>query len=88
MRSKSPDYQGDAGGIAPSSFILRGKSIQYLPKPMETLNIKAEARSLIDKLPENLTGCDLIPAIYLRQTMKSEPIRVKGIKQGKTIELL
>jgi hypothetical protein len=55
---------------------------------METLNIKEEARSLIDKLPENLTGCDLIAAIYLRQTMKSEPSRVKGIKQGKTIELL
>jgi predicted DNA-binding antitoxin AbrB/MazE fold protein len=55
---------------------------------METLNIKEEARSLIDKLPDNLTWSDLIAAIYLRQTMKSEPIRVKGIKQGKTIELL
>jgi predicted DNA-binding antitoxin AbrB/MazE fold protein len=55
---------------------------------METLNIKEEARSLIDNLPENFTWSDLIAAIYLRQTMKSEPIRVKGIKQGKTIELL
>jgi len=55
---------------------------------METLNIKEEARSLIDKLPKNFTWSDLIAAIYLRQTMKFEPIRVKGIKQGKTIELL
>ena len=55
---------------------------------MQTLNIKEEARSLIDKLPENLNWSGLIAAIYLRQTMKTEPIRVKGIKQGKTIELL
>jgi predicted DNA-binding antitoxin AbrB/MazE fold protein len=54
---------------------------------METLNIKAEARSLIDKLPDNITWYDLIAAIYLRQTMKSEPIQVKGIKQGKTVKL-
>ncbi|MCU0542888.1 MAG: DUF2281 domain-containing protein [Oscillatoriaceae cyanobacterium Prado104] len=55
---------------------------------METLNIKAEARSLIDKLPDNITWSDLIAAIYVMQTMKSEPIRVKGIKQGKTVKLL
>ena len=55
---------------------------------METINIKEEARSLIDKLRDNFTGSDLIAAIYLRQTIKSEPIRVKGIKQGKTSELL
>jgi hypothetical protein len=47
---------------------------------MQTLNIKEEARSLIDKLPENFTGSGLIAAIYLSQTMKTEPIRVKGIK--------
>ena len=54
---------------------------------METINIKEEVRSLIDRLPENFTWSDLISAIYLRQAMKSEPIQVKGIKQGKNIQL-
>ncbi|MEG5059185.1 hypothetical protein QUB60_14770 [Microcoleus sp. A2-C5] len=30
---------------------------------METINLKEEARSLIDKLPENFTWSDLISAI-------------------------
>ena len=54
---------------------------------METINLKEEVRSLIDQLPENFTWSDLISAIYLRQAMKSEPIQLKGIKQGKNIQL-
>ncbi|MCY7382211.1 MAG: hypothetical protein LH628_06450 [Microcoleus sp. CAN_BIN18] len=49
---------------------------------METINIKEEARSLIDKLPENFTWHDLMYAVYLRQTMKSDPIQGKEIKPG------
>ena len=55
---------------------------------METINLKEEIRSLIDKLPENFTWPDLISAVYLKQAMKSEPIQVKGIKQGKSIQVL
>ena len=54
---------------------------------METINLKEEVRSLIDQLPENFTWSDLISAIYLRQATKSEPIQLKGIKQGKNIQL-
>ena len=54
---------------------------------MESINLKEEVRSIIDRLPENFTWSDLISAIYLRQAMKSEPIQVKGIKQGKNIQL-
>jgi hypothetical protein len=54
---------------------------------METINLKEEVRSLIDKLPENFTWSDLISAVYLKQAMKSEPIQVKGIKQGKSIQV-
>ena len=49
---------------------------------METLNIKAEARSLIDNLPDNFTWPDLIAAIYLRQKMQSQAIQMKNIKPG------
>jgi len=52
--------------------------ILSLLKPMETINLKEEVRSLIDRLPENFTWSDLISAIYLRQAMKSEPIQVKA----------
>lgn len=55
---------------------------------METINLKEEIRNLIDKLPENFTWPDLISAVYLKQAMKSEPIQVKGIKQGKSIQVL
>ncbi|MEO9124054.1 MAG: hypothetical protein ABI262_05050, partial [Microcoleus sp.] len=54
---------------------------------METINLKEEVRSLIDRLPENFTWSDLISAIYLRQAMQSEPIQVTGIKQGKNIQI-
>jgi hypothetical protein len=54
---------------------------------METINLKEEVRNLIDRLPENFTWSDLMYAIYFRQAMKSEPIQVKGIKQGKNIQL-
>jgi hypothetical protein len=54
---------------------------------MEIINLKEEVRSLIDRLPENFTWSDLISAIYIRQAMTSEPIQVKGIKQGKNIQL-
>ena len=54
---------------------------------METINLKEEIRNLIDKLPENFTWPDLISAVYLKQAMKSEPIQVKGIKQGKSIQV-
>ena len=75
------------GGIAPKPLVLQLNSILSLLKPMETINLKEEVRSLIDKLPENFTWPDLISAVYLRQAMKSEPIQVKGIKQGKNIQV-
>ena len=73
--------------IASIPLVLQLKSILSLLKPMETINLKEEVRSLIDQLPENFTWSDLISAIYLRQAMKSEPIQLKGIKQGKNIQL-
>ncbi|MCC3404820.1 MAG: hypothetical protein JGK17_04360 [Microcoleus sp. PH2017_10_PVI_O_A] len=47
---------------------------------METINLKEEVRSIIDKLPENFTWSDLICAIYLRQRMQSQTIHIQGIK--------
>ena len=38
---------------------------------METKNIKQEARSLIDKLPDNSTWDDLMYKIYVRQAIES-----------------
>lgn len=38
---------------------------------METTNIKAEARRLIEKLPENSTWDDLMYEIYVRQAVES-----------------
>ena len=73
--------------IDPIPLILQLKSILSLLKPMETINLKEEVRNLIDKLPENFTWPDLISAVYLKQAMKSEPIQVKGRKQGKNIQL-
>jgi hypothetical protein len=73
--------------IASKPLVLQLNSILSLLKPMETINLKEEVRSLIDQLPENFTWSDLISAIYLRQAMKSEPIQVKSIKQGKNIQL-
>jgi predicted DNA-binding antitoxin AbrB/MazE fold protein len=83
-----PDYRTFAKSpIAPSSLVLQLKSKLSLLKPMETINLKEEVRSIIDRLPENFTWSDLMYAIYIRQAMKSEPIQVKGIKQGKNIQL-
>jgi hypothetical protein len=67
---------------------LKLKSQLSLLKPMETINLKEEVRSLIDKLPENFTWSDLISAIYLRQRMPSQSIQVKGIKETVEAETL
>lgn len=49
---------------------------------METINIKEEARNLIDRLPENFTWNDLISAIYLRQGMQSQAIKIENVRSG------
>ncbi|WP_333308253.1 hypothetical protein [Microcoleus sp. B7-D4] len=59
-----------------------------LLKPMETINLKEEVRSIIDKLPENFTWSDLISAIYLRKRMPSQSIKVKGITETVEAETL
>lgn len=38
---------------------------------MERLNIKEEARKLIEKLPDNCTWDDLMYEIYVRQAIES-----------------
>ena len=38
---------------------------------MGTTNVKAEARKLIEKLPENSTWDDLMREIYVRQAIES-----------------
>lgn len=38
---------------------------------MEKVNIKQEARRLIDKLPENSTWDDLMYEIYVRQVVEA-----------------
>jgi len=38
---------------------------------METVNIKEEARRLIDQLPENSTWDDLMYLIYVRQAVEA-----------------
>ncbi|MUG98195.1 hypothetical protein F7734_40160 [Scytonema sp. UIC 10036] len=38
---------------------------------MESLNIKEEARKLIDRLPENCTWDDLMYEIYVRQVVEA-----------------
>ncbi|MCU0540645.1 MAG: hypothetical protein MUE44_00480 [Oscillatoriaceae cyanobacterium Prado104] len=53
---------------------------------METINVKEQARSLIDRLPENITWQDLIYAIYLRQRMQSQAVQTKDIKSGIELE--
>ncbi len=49
---------------------------------METINIKEEVRSLIDRQPENFTWSGLVSAIYHRQRMPSQSIQIKDIKPG------
>jgi hypothetical protein len=53
---------------------------------METKNVKAEARRLIEKLPENSTWDDLMYEIYVRQSVEagladSAAGRVKSVEQ-------
>lgn len=55
---------------------------------METINLKEEVRSLIDKLPENFTWSDLIAAIYIKKRMPSQSIQVKGITETVEAETL
>ncbi|KYC38029.1 hypothetical protein WA1_37355 [Scytonema hofmannii PCC 7110] len=38
---------------------------------MDSLNIKEEARKLIDRLPENCTWDDLMYEIYVRQVVEA-----------------
>ena len=38
---------------------------------MESVNIKEQARRLIDRLPENSTWDDLMYEIYVRQTVEA-----------------
>lgn len=37
---------------------------------METINLKEEARRLVDQLPENSTWDDLMHAIYVRRSIE------------------
>ena len=53
---------------------------------METVNIKEEARKLIDKLPDDSTWDDLMHEIYVRQAIESgladsEANRVTSVEQ-------
>ena len=53
---------------------------------METVNVKEEARKLIDKLPDNSTWDDLMHEIYVRQAIEggladSEAGRVTSVEQ-------
>jgi len=53
---------------------------------MGTTNIKAEARKLIEKLPENSTWDDLMHEIYVRQAIESgladsQAVRTNDAKQ-------
>jgi predicted transcriptional regulator len=38
---------------------------------MSTVNVKEEAKRLIDKLPENMTWDDLMHEIYVRQSIEA-----------------
>lgn len=38
---------------------------------METVNVKEEARRILDKLPESCTWDDLMYAIYVRQAVEA-----------------
>lgn len=60
---------------------------------MKNINIKEEARKLIDKLPENSTWDDLMYQIYVRQTVEagladskaSNIISVQEVRSAKKI---
>jgi predicted transcriptional regulator len=53
---------------------------------MSTVNIKEEAKRLIEKLPENMTWDDLMHEIYVRQSVEagladSEAGKVKDVAE-------
>ena len=53
---------------------------------MDAVNVKEEARKLVDSLPENSTWDDLMHEIYVRQAIEagladSEAGRVKSVEQ-------
>ena len=53
---------------------------------METVNVKEEARKLIEKLPDDSTWDDLMHEIYVRQAIEagladSEAGRVTSVEQ-------
>jgi Tfp pilus assembly protein PilO len=53
---------------------------------METVNVKAEARQLIDRLPDDSTWDDLMHEIYVRQVIEagltdSRVGRMTGVEQ-------
>lgn len=53
---------------------------------MSTVNVKEEARRLLEKLPENMTWDDLMHKIYVRQSIESgladgEAGRVKDVSE-------
>ena len=53
---------------------------------VETVNVKEEARKLIDKLPDDSTWDDLMHEIYVRQAIEigladSEARRVTSVEQ-------
>ena len=53
---------------------------------MENIDVKAEARKIIDKLPANSTWDDLMHEIYVRQTIEagladSEASRISSVDQ-------
>ncbi len=39
---------------------------------MSTVNVKEEAKRLIEKLPENMTWDDLMHEIYMRQSLEAD----------------
>ena len=47
---------------------------------MNNVNLKEEARRLIDKLPDNFTWDDLLDEIYVRKTVETV---LKDSQQGK-----
>lgn len=51
---------------------------------MESVNIKEEARRLVDKLPENSTWDDLMYEIYVRQAVESG---LTDSKAGRTTDV-
>ena len=56
---------------------------------MQTVNVKEEAKQLIERLPDNSTWDDLMREIYVRQTVEagladSEARRTVGVGEVRT----